>query len=73
MTVPLLRRRGMSMTQSAAMAKHIDIPFSINGNTHLYLIVFHYPVRDSAGFVGYIWIKAAVILICSTWIGLKNS
>ncbi len=45
MTVPLLRRRGMSMTQSAAMAKHIDIPFSINGNTHLYLIVFHYPVR----------------------------
>ncbi|MFF1015462.1 sulfite exporter TauE/SafE family protein [Proteus mirabilis] len=71
MTVPLLRRRGMSMTQSAAMANTLTFPLALTATLTYILLSFTTPLEDSAGFVGYIWIKAAVILICSTWIGLK--
>lgn len=71
MTVPLLRRRGMSMTQSAAMANTLTFPLALTATLTYILLSFTTPLGDSAGFVGYIWIKAAFILICSTWVGLK--
>ncbi|MEQ4923176.1 sulfite exporter TauE/SafE family protein [Proteus hauseri] len=73
MTVPLLRRRGTSMAQSAAMANTLTLPLALTATLTYLSLSFTTPLNNEAGFVGYIWLKAALILICSTWIGLKIS
>lgn len=73
MTVPLLRRRGTPMAQSAAMANTLTLPLALTATLTYLALSFTAPLNNEAGFVGYIWLKAALILICSTWVGLKIS
>lgn len=73
MTVPLLRRRGIPMAQSAAMANALTLPLALTATLTYVALSFTSPLNNLSGFVGYIWLKAAFILICSTWIGLKIS
>lgn len=73
MTVPLLRRRGTSMVKSAAMANTLTLPLALTATLTYIALSFTAPLDNEPGFVGYIWLKAALILICSTWVGLKIS
>ncbi|MBQ0214263.1 sulfite exporter TauE/SafE family protein [Proteus vulgaris] len=73
MTVPLLRRRGTPMAQSAAMANALTLPLALTATFTYVALSFASPLNSESGFIGYIWLKAAFILICSTWIGLKIS
>lgn len=73
MTVPLLRRRGTPMVQAAAMANTLTLPLALTATLTYVTLSFTSPLNDDAGFIGYIWLKAALLLICSTWIGLKIS
>ncbi|EEG86019.1 hypothetical protein PROPEN_01843 [Proteus penneri ATCC 35198] len=73
MTVPLLRRRGTPMAQSAAMANVLTLPLALTATFTYVALSFTSPLNGESGFIGYIWLKAALILICSTWVGLKIS
>lgn len=73
MTVPLLRRRGTSMVKSAAMANTLTLPLALTATLTYIALSFTAPLNNESGFVGYIWLKATLILICSTWVGLKIS
>lgn len=73
MTVPLLRRRGTPMAQSAAMANTLTLPLALTATFTYVALSFTSPLNSESGFIGYIWLKAVFILICSTWIGLKIS
>lgn len=73
MTVPLLRRRGTPMAQSAAMANALTLPLALTATCTYVALSFTSPLNSESGFIGYIWLKAALILTCSTWVGLKIS
>lgn len=71
MTVPLMRRRGASMIQAAAIANPLTLPMAITGTlTYLYF-AFAKQIELGEGFIGMIYIKGALILIASSWLGIR--
>ncbi|OAT53171.1 sulfite exporter TauE/SafE family protein [Providencia heimbachae] len=71
MTVPLMRRRGASMIQAAAFANPLTLPMAITGTlTYFYFAVAKH-LELGAGFIGMIYIKGALILIASSWLGIR--
>ena len=67
------RRRGTPMAQSAAIANALTLPLALTATFTYVALSFTSPLNSESGFIGYIWLKAALILICSTWVGLKIS
>ena len=61
------------MAQSAAMANALTLPLALTATFTYVTLSFTSPLNSESGFIGYIWLKAALILICSTWVGLKIS
>lgn len=71
MTVPLMRRRGASMIQAAAFANPLTLPMAITGTlTYSYFAMTKH-LELGAGFMGMIYIKGALILITSSWLGIR--
>ncbi|EKT59497.1 sulfite exporter TauE/SafE family protein [Providencia sneebia] len=71
MTVPLMRRRGASMIQAAAFANPLTLPMAITGTlTYFYFALAHH-IELGEGFIGMIYIKAALILIATSWLGIR--
>ncbi|MCF3128810.1 sulfite exporter TauE/SafE family protein [Streptomyces olivochromogenes] len=60
MTVPLLRRRGLPMTEATAMANPLSVPVAVAG-TLVYALAPTTPV--SAGQLGYVDLPAAAALL----------
>lgn len=73
MTVPLMRRRGKSMTEAAAIANVLTLPLALSASVTYLALSQTSNEQIGHGFVGYIWIKAALLLISGTWIGLMIS
>lgn len=71
MTVPLMRRRGASMQESAAMANPLTLPMAMTSS----VVYWCYAVYDSLdfgeGFIGFLYMKGAILLIFSAWIGIQ--
>ncbi|MEQ4626961.1 sulfite exporter TauE/SafE family protein [Providencia manganoxydans] len=71
MTVPLMRRRGASMIQAAAFANPLTLPMAITGTlTYLYFALTK-DIELGSGFIGMIYIKGALILIATSWLGIR--
>ncbi len=71
MTVPLMRRRGVQMSEAAAMANVLTLPLAATATLTWLVTAWLSPVTLSAGFVGNIWLSAAAQLVAGSWLGLK--
>ena len=69
MTVPLMRRRGATMAQAAAMANLLTLPLATTAS--LTWLLMASPVALPSGFIGNIWWQAAGLLVAGSWLGLR--
>ncbi|WP_336368081.1 sulfite exporter TauE/SafE family protein [Marinobacter sp. C2H3] len=71
MTVPLLRRRGASMTQATAMASPLTLPVSLAGTAGF--VIFSWQEGQALGpwYLGYINLLALMALLAGSWLGIK--
>lgn len=71
MTVPLLRRCGLSMTQATSMANPLSLPVALVG-TATYMLVGGLGGEDlGAGYVGPVNLVAFVVLTVGAWFGMR--
>jgi uncharacterized membrane protein YfcA len=71
MTVPLLRRRGLSMTQATAMANPLSLPVAMVG-TAVYMLAGKSSATGlGAGHVGYVDVIAFAVLTIGAWFGMR--
>ncbi|WP_311969596.1 sulfite exporter TauE/SafE family protein [Pseudomonas baltica] len=71
MTVPLLRRSGLSMAQSSALANPLSIPVALTGSL-MYGITGQLETQGiSSGFLGYIYLPAFALLSVGSLIGVR--
>ncbi|MDR8438499.1 sulfite exporter TauE/SafE family protein, partial [Acinetobacter baumannii] len=73
MTVPLLRRRGSSMAEAAAIANILTLPLSLTATLTYCVLSIWQSTWTPNGFIGLIWFEAALFLVAGTWIGLYFS
>ncbi|QNX14130.1 sulfite exporter TauE/SafE family protein [Acinetobacter seifertii] len=73
MTVPLLRRRGSSMAEAAAIANILTLPLSLTATLTYCVLSLWQSTWAPSGFIGLIWFEAALFLVAGTWIGLYFS
>ncbi|VUS60719.1 sulfite exporter TauE/SafE family protein [Klebsiella spallanzanii] len=71
MTVPLMRRRGVPMAEAAAMANVLTLPLAVTATLTWLLMAWASPASLPDGFIGNIWLSAAVQLVAGSWLGLK--
>ena len=71
MTVPLMRRRGVLMSEAAAMANVLTLPLAATATLTWLLLAWLSPVALPNGFIGNIWLSAAAQLVAGSWLGLK--
>lgn len=70
MTVPLLRRCGLSMTQATAMANPLSLPVALVG-TATYMVTGALDnTRLGAGYIGYVNLIAFSLLTLGAWFGM---
>lgn len=70
MTVPLMRRRGASMTGATAMANPLSLPMAVIGTLVWMILARHLPGTGSPGFIGAINLQAALLLAAGAWLGI---
>jgi hypothetical protein len=70
MTVPLLRRRGIPMTKATAMANPLSLPVAIAG-TATYIIFGNISAPLDSWHLGYVDMRALVLLVMGSWIGIR--
>lgn len=70
MTVPLMRRRGASMTGATAMANPLSLPIAAIGTLVWLGLARHLPGADGPGFIGAINLRAALLLAAGAWAGI---
>ncbi|ARE85535.1 sulfite exporter TauE/SafE family protein [Seohaeicola sp. SP36] len=69
MTVPLMRRRGASMTTATAMANPLSLPMAITG-TLTYVILSANQAALGPWFAGFVDLKALIVLAGGSWLGI---
>ena len=70
MTVPLMRRRGASMTAATAMANPLSLPMAVTG-TLAYVLLSRQHVELGSGFAGYVDVRAGLALVAGSWLGIR--
>ncbi len=71
MTVPLLRRCGLSMSQSTSMANPLSVPVAVAG-TLTYMALAGFSETDlGAWFVGYVDLLAFAVLTLGSLVGIR--
>ncbi|GGK24974.1 hypothetical protein SAMN04490189_3919 [Pseudomonas koreensis] len=71
MTVPLLRRCGLSMSQATSMANPLSVPVAVTG-TLTYMALAGFSATDlGAWFVGYVDLLAFVVLTLGSLVGIR--
>lgn len=70
MTVPLMRRRGASMTAATAAANPLSLPMAMTGSATYALLAWHAaPLGDwHAGFID---LRACLALAAGSWLGIR--
>ncbi len=71
MTVPLMRRRGASMTGATAMANPLSLPMAVIGTLVWLGMARHLPGTGGPGFIGAINLRAALLLAAGAWVGIS--
>lgn len=71
MTVPLMRRRGASMTGATAMASPLSLPMSIAGTAIYVLLAWNHASAASLGYAGYVDLRALLALTVGSWVGIS--
>lgn len=69
-TVPLMRRRGASMTAATAAANPLSLPMAVVGSLTYAMLAWD---TDSLGpwHVGYIDLRACLVLVGGSWLGIR--
>lgn len=70
MTVPLMRRRGATMVQAAALANPLTLPMALTATLTYAITSLWDSAPEVPGFVGYIDVQAAVILMAGSFAGM---
>lgn len=70
MTVPLMRRRGATMVQAAALANPLTLPMALTATLTYAITSLYYSAPSMPGFVGYIDVQAAIILMAASFVGM---
>ncbi|WP_395026070.1 sulfite exporter TauE/SafE family protein [Comamonas odontotermitis] len=70
MTVPLMRRRGATMTAATAAANPLSLPMAIAGSATYALLAWH-AAPVAAWHVGYIDVRACMTLVLGSWVGIR--
>lgn len=71
MTVPLMRRSGLSMTQATAMANPLSLPVALVGTATYMLAGSADATGLGAGYIGYVNLAAFAILTLGGWFGMR--
>ena len=71
MTVPLMRRRGASMTSATAMANPLSLPMALSGTLTYMILASRAQVSLGAWHIGYVDLAACLILVAGSWIGIR--
>ncbi|QXI31440.1 sulfite exporter TauE/SafE family protein [Pseudomonas vanderleydeniana] len=71
MTVPLLRRSGLSMTLATAMANPLSVPVAVVGTLTYVALAGVHPLGLGPGFAGYVDLLAFVLLIFGALLGMR--
>lgn len=71
MTVPLLRRSGLSMGHATALANPLSIPVALVGSLTYLLIGEADSVALKGHFLGYIYLPALGLLTAGAWAGVR--
>ena len=70
MTVPLMRRRGASMTAATAAANPLSLPMAVVGAAAYALLAWRAaPLGD--WHAGYIDLRACAVLVAGSWLGIQ--
>uniref|UniRef100_UPI00345B4BEE sulfite exporter TauE/SafE family protein n=1 Tax=Halomonas sp. TaxID=1486246 RepID=UPI00345B4BEE len=70
MTVPLMRRRGASMTAATAMANPLSLPMAITA-TATYVLLARHDVSLGPWHAGYVDLRAFMMLALGSWLGIQ--
>lgn len=70
MTVPLMRRRGASMTAATAMASLLSLPMAVTGTVTYMLAASHGPALGT-WIVGFVDVCAFLCLALGSWLGIR--
>lgn len=70
MTVPLMRRRGASMTAATAAANPLSLPTAVVGSTTYALLAWN-DTPLGAWHAGYIDLRACLVLVVGSWLGIR--
>lgn len=71
MTVPLLRRSGLTMMQATAMANPLALPVAIVGTLTFMTMSWYHPISLGPWFVGYLDIQAFATLALGSMLGIR--
>ncbi len=71
MTVPLLRRSGLSMTLATAMANPLSVPVAVVGTLTYVLLAGVHPLGLGPWFAGYVNLPAFALLILGSLLGMR--
>lgn len=70
MTVPLMRRRGASMTAATAAANPLSLPMAVVGSATYALLAWSATPLD-AWHLGFIDLRACLVLVAGSWLGIR--
>ena len=71
MTVPLLRRCGLSMSQATSMANPLSVPVALAGTLTYMLIAGFSEIELGPWFIGYVDLLAFAVLTLCSMLGLR--
>lgn len=71
MTVPLLRRRGVSMTGATAMASPLSLPVALVGTATYAVLSWGGMASLGSGYVGYVDLRAFLALVVGSYAGIR--
>jgi uncharacterized membrane protein YfcA len=71
MTVPLMRRRGATMTQATAMANPLSLPMAIAATVTYVALAWQHGATFGPGHAGHVDLLAFVVLAAGSWVGIR--
>lgn len=70
MTVPLMRRRGVTMTAATAAANPLSLPMAVVGTATYILLAWHH-TSLGGWYAGYVDLRACLVLMAGSWLGIR--
>jgi len=70
MTVPLMRRRGASMTAATAAANPLSLPMALAGTAAYILLAWNH-APSGPWHAGYVDLRAGLALAAGSWLGIR--